>query len=143
MTQLDEKQESGVAFITEVMGDSFGAAFREAATADRFGSVIPRMAASWAFHDAWRHEGIDRKTKSIAIISALVAMRQSLELKNHVKIGIANGLTAAELEGLLIQLTPYVGFPCIASATTAVIEAMREAGISPEGIKTSEERGLL
>jgi len=143
MTQLDEKQESGVAFITEVMGDSFGAAFREAATADRFGSAIPRMAASWAFHDAWRHEGIDRKTKSIAIISALVAMRQSLELKNHVKIGIANGLTSAELEGLLIQLTPYVGFPCIASAQTAVIEAMREAGISPEGLQTSEERGLL
>jgi len=143
MAHLDEKQESGVAFITSVMGDDFGAAFREAATADRFGSAIPRMAASWAFHDAWQHEGIDRKTKSVAIISALIAMRQSLELKNHVKIGIANGLTAAELEGLLIQLTPYVGFPCIASAQTAVIEAMREAGISPEGLQTSEERGLL
>ena len=143
MAHLDEKPESGVAFITSVMGDDFGAAFREAATADRFGSAIPRMAASWAFHDAWQHEGIDRKTKSVAIISALIAMRQSLELKNHVKIGIANGLTAAELEGLLIQLTPYVGFPCIASAQTAVIEAMREAGISPEGLQTSEERGLL
>ena len=143
MAHLDEKQESGVAFITSVMGDDFGAAFREAATADRFGSAIPRMAASWAFHDAWQHEGIDRKTKSVAIISALIAMRQSLELKNHVKIGIANGLTAAELEGLLIQLTPYVGFPCIASAQTAVIEAMREAGISPEGLQTAEERGLL
>jgi len=143
MAHLDEKQESGVAFITSVMGDDFGTAFREAATADRFGSAIPRMAASWAFHDAWQHEGIDRKTKSVAIISALIAMRQSLELKNHVKIGIANGLTAAELEGLLIQLTPYVGFPCIASAQTAVIEAMREAGISPEGLQTSEERGLL
>lgn len=143
MAKLDEKQESGVAFITSVMGEKFGEAFRDAAAADRFGSDITRMAASWAFHDAWRHQGIERKEKSIAIISALIAMRQSLELKNHVKIGIANGLTASELEGLLIQLTPYVGFPCIASATTAVIEAMREAGISPDGIQTSEERGLL
>lgn len=143
MAKLDEKQESGVAFITGVMGQQFGEAFRDAATAERFGSDIPRMAAGWAFHDAWQHEGITRKEKSIAIISALVAMRQALELKNHVKIGIANGLTAAELEGLLVQLTPYVGFPCIASATTAVIEAMREAGVSPEGIQTSEERGLL
>lgn len=143
MAKLDEKQESGVGFITGVMGEKFGAAFRDAAEADRFGAEITRMAASWAFHDAWQHQGITRKEKSIAIISALVATRQPAELKNHIKIGIANGLTAAELEGLLIQLAPYVGFPCIASATTAVVEAMREAGVSPEGVQTSEERGLL
>lgn len=143
MAELDEKQESGVAFITDMMGESFGAAFRDAATADKFGADITRMAASWAFHDGWQHEGIARKEKSIAIISALIAMRQSLELKNHIKIGIANGLTATELEGLLVQLTPYVGFPCIASAQTVVIEALREAGMAIGDVKTSEERGLL
>lgn len=143
MPKLDQKESSGVAFISGIMGDQFGNAFRDAAEGDRFASGITRMAASWAFHDAWQHEGITRKEKSIAIISALIASRQSLELKNHVKIGIANGLTTSELEGLLIQLTPYVGFPCIASGTSAVIEAMREAGVSPEGMKTSEERGLL
>ena len=143
MADLDEKQASGVAFITGIMGEEFGSAFRAGATSDGFSSGITRMAASWAFHDAWQHEGITRKEKSIAVISALIASRQALELKNHIKIGIANGLTASELEGLLIQLTPYVGFPCIASAQTAVIEAMREAGISPEKLKTSEERGLL
>ena len=143
MSKLDEKQESGVGFITSVMGEKFGGAFRSAAEAEKFGAPITRMAASWAFHDAWQHEGITRKEKSIAIISALVASRQALELKNHVKIGLANGITVKELEGLLIQLTPYVGFPCIASATTAVIEALREAGVAPDGMATSEERGLL
>lgn len=143
MSDLDAKEESGVAFISGIMGEKFGTAFRDAATAERFGAPITRMAASFAFHDAWQHEGISRKEKSIAVISGLIASRQSLELKNHIKIGIANGLTAQEFEGILIQLTPYVGFPCIASATSAVIEAMREAGISPDGIQTSEERGLL
>jgi 4-carboxymuconolactone decarboxylase len=143
MNQLDEKQKSGVDFITAVMGDRFGGAFNEAATSNRFGSDITRMAAAWAFHDSWRHEGITRKEKSIAVISALIASRQALELKNHVKIGLANGLTVEELEGLLVQLTPYVGFPCIASAQTAVITAMREANILPEDVPTSEERGLL
>lgn len=143
MAVLDEKQESGVAFITGIMGEKFGDAFREAATADRFGSQITRMAASSAFHDAWQHEGIGRKEKSIAIISMLIALRQPAELKNHIKIGLANGLTAKEFEGILIQLTPYVGFPCIATATTAVTEALREAGVAPDGLKTAEERGLL
>ena len=143
MAQLDEKQQSGIGFITGVMGDQFGNAFREAAEADRFGADIARMAAGWAFHDAWRHDGLERKQKSLAVLSALIATRQPAEIKNHVKIGIANGLTVAEFEGLLIQLTPYVGFPSIATATTAVIEAMREVGISPDGLTTSEERGLL
>lgn len=143
MAVLDDKQESGVAFISGIMGEKFGGAFREAATADRFGAPITRMAAAFAFHDAWQHEGISRKEKSIAIISTLIALRQPAELKNHVKIGLANGLTAQELEGVLIQLTPYVGFPCIATATTAVTEGLREAGAAPEGLKTAEERGLL
>lgn len=143
MAKLDDKQEKGINFISGIMGETFGAAFRDSAESDRFGSQITRMAASAAFHDAWGHGGITHKEKSITIISALIAQRQTLELKNHVKIGIANGLTVAELEGILIQLTPYVGFPCIAGATTAMIEAMREAGVSPEGLQTSEERGLL
>lgn len=125
------------------MGDDFGGAFRSGAESDRFASGISRMAAGWAFHDAWQHGGISNKEKSIAVISTLIATRQASELKNHVKIGIANGLTADELEGILLQLTPYVGFPCIATATTAVIEAMREANISPEGLQTSEENGFL
>ena len=143
MKELDDKQTSGVDFIASVMGDRFGGAFRASATSGGFTSDITRMAAGWAFHDAWRHEGITRKEKSIAVIAALITARQSLELKNHVKIGLANGLTVAELEGLLVQLTPYVGFPCIASAQTAVITAMREANVSPEDLETSEERGLL
>ena len=143
MPKLDEKQESGIAFITSVMGEKFGASMREHSESDGFASVIPRMAASWAFHEAWQHEGLQRKEKSIAIISALIALRQTAELRNHVKIGIANGLTAAELEGLLIQLTPYVGFPCIATAQTPLIEAMRDMGVSPDSLQTPEERGVL
>lgn len=143
MATLDEKHRSGIAFIEGILGAQYGAAFQRAVSADGFGSDISRMAASWAFHDAWQHQGLVRREKSIAVISALIAMRQLMELKTHVEIGIVNGLTAAELEGVLIQLAPYVGFPCITSATTVVVEAMREAGISPDGVRTAEEAGLL
>jgi 4-carboxymuconolactone decarboxylase len=143
VTELDEKEESGVAFISGIMGDKFGSAFREAATTERFGAAITRMAASAAFHDAWQHQGISRKEKSIAVISALIGMRQPSELKNHVKIGLANGLTVAEIEGILIQLTPYIGFPASATAGTAITEALRDAGALGSNEKTSEERGLL
>jgi 4-carboxymuconolactone decarboxylase len=142
MAKLDDKQERGLAFIGGIMGEGFRDQMRGSAESTGFASDITRMALGFAFAEGWGHEGIDRKSKSIAIISTLIATRQSKELKNHVKIGIANGLTVAEFEGILVQLTPYVGFPCIASATTTVIEALREAGHDPN-VRTSEERGLL
>jgi 4-carboxymuconolactone decarboxylase len=142
MPKLDEKQERGLAFIGNIMGESFDRQMRESAESTRFGSGITRMALGFAFEEAWGHDGLDRRSKSIAIVSTLIAMHQLKELKNHVKIGIANGVTVREFEGLLVQLVPYVGFPRIASATTAVIEALREAGKDPN-VQTSEERGLL
>lgn len=142
MATLDDKQEAGLAVITGMMGESFGATMRAAGEADAFASDIMRMALGFAFNDAWGRPGIEAKAKSMVVIAALIATRQSKELKNHVKIGVTNGLTNAELEAILVQLTPYVGFPCIASATTAVIEALREIGRDPQ-VQTSEEKGLL
>jgi 4-carboxymuconolactone decarboxylase len=142
MSKLDQKAETGLELISGIMGPKFGEAMRTASESDQFGSDITRMALSFAFADAWGREGIDRRSKSMVVIAALIALRQSKELKNHVKIGLANGLSISDFESILVQLTPYVGFPCIATAMTEVVEALREAGRDP-GAKTSEERGLL
>lgn len=143
MTKLTDRQEDGIAFITGVMGDAFGAGFRAAAESPGFGSAITRMAADFAFAEAWQNPALARRDKSIAVISALIGSGNHAELRNHVKIGVANGLTVAELEGILIQLTPYVGFAGIAGAMTATVAALREIGIAPDEAKTSEERGLI
>jgi 4-carboxymuconolactone decarboxylase len=75
-------------------------------------------------------------------LGALIALRQTGELKNHVRAAINNGLTVKELEEALIQTTPYVGFPAVASATTAFVEVLQERGIDASA-KSPEERGLL
>lgn len=142
MVDLDEKERRGLDLIGSMMGPPFKEAMQQKVADNDFGTDITRMALSFAFADAWGREGLDRRSKSIAIISVLIAMRQTAELRNHVKIGLANGLEPSELEGLLVQLTPYVGFPAIATATTAVVEALRDAG-RDQTTKTSEERGLL
>jgi 4-carboxymuconolactone decarboxylase len=142
MAVLDEKQEKGLDFIGNMMGEKYRQTMRETAEADAFASDVTRMALGFAFNDAWGREGIDRKSKSMVVIAALITLRQSKELKNHVKIGVQNGLTNSDLESILVQLTPYLGFPCIASGTTDVIEALREIGRDPQ-VQTSEEKGLL
>lgn len=139
---LDEKSERGLAVIGGMMGPKFSDALRAAATSGKFGSAISQMAVNYAFADAWGRDGLEKKQRSLVVIGILIAQRQTAELKNHVKIGVANGLSVRELEEVLIQSVPYVGFPCVASATTAVIEALREIGMDPH-VQTSEERGLL
>ena len=142
MRTLDEKQKYGLKVIGSMMGEGFAEKLKAGAEGDAFGSDISRMALNFAFADGWGHTGIDRKSKSIAIISALIAMKQTKEMKNHIKVGLANGLTAKDIEALMVQLTPYVGFPCISSALTGAIEALREAGLDLN-VKTPEEKGML
>ena len=140
--QLDETAERGLAVIGGMMGKTFSEGLRAAATSGKFGSAIALLAARYAFADVWGRGGLAKRDRSLVVIGALIAQRQTAELKNHVKIGVANGLTVCEIEEVLVQALPYVGFPSIASATTAVIAALREIGLAPDA-QTSEERGLL
>lgn len=142
MTTIEKKREHGLDVISGMMGPAFGEKLHQGATSGKFGSQITRMAIDYSFADCWGREGMSKKEKSLVVISLLIALKQPAELRNHVKIGVANGITVPEFEALLIQASSYVGFPCIASATTAVIEALREIGMDPD-VETAEERGLL
>src|SRR5688572_1992068 len=132
MSKPDEKTLRGAAVIGEMMGPEFAQKMIENATSGQFGADVSRMALDYSFADSWGREGLPRREKSLVVIAALIAMKQPAELRNHVKIGVANGLTVADFESLLLQLASYVGFPCIASAQTAVIQALREAGQDPD-----------
>jgi 4-carboxymuconolactone decarboxylase len=139
---LDEKGKRGIAVISSMMGEAFGKALAEHATSGGFASAIARMAIDYSFADSWGRDGLARRDRSLLTLGILIALRQTAELKNHVKIGVANGLTAAEIEEVLIHASSYVGFPSVATATTAALEALREIGKAPD-TKTAEERGLL
>jgi alkylhydroperoxidase/carboxymuconolactone decarboxylase family protein YurZ len=52
-------------------------------------------------------------------------LRQVEELKVHVGVALSNGLTVREIEEVLYQSIPYVGFPAANSAKVAMIEALQ------------------
>jgi 4-carboxymuconolactone decarboxylase len=140
---MNERIERGLQVFAELMGEDRAAAMRGAVEKPAgFGAPIARIATEFAFAEVWGRDGLERKQRSLVTIGILIASRQTLELKNHVRIAIANGLTARELEEVLVQSLPYVGFPAVASATTAMVETLREMGIDLQ-TRTSEERGLL
>lgn len=140
--KLNDKTEYGLKVFGELLGAEKGAAMRANLASTGFASDLGKLAVHYAFADVWGRDGLERKQRSLVTLGILIASRQMLELKNHVRIAIANGLTPSELEEVLIQSVPYVGFPAVASATTVVIETLREMGIDLQ-TKTAEERGLL
>jgi 4-carboxymuconolactone decarboxylase len=139
---MNDKWQAGHDLILSMMGPQFTAGIEGAAKAGTFGSDIARMAIEFAFGDVWSRPGLERKQRSIVVISSLITQNKPAELKNHIRFGLNNGLTVDELQEILIQTIPYVGFPTIAEATTAVIEVLRERGLDG-GVKTAQENNTL
>jgi 4-carboxymuconolactone decarboxylase len=139
---MNDHSERGLKVFGEIMGEDNAKALRAAAEGSGFASGIARLAVDYVFADVWARDGLERKQRSLVTIAVLIATQQTHELRNHVRIAIRNGLTVRELEEVLFQCLPYLGFPAVATATTQMLETLRELGLETES-KTSEEQGLL
>lgn len=138
----NELTEKGRVIFGELMGEAAAGVMADALANRGFGGDLAELACQFAFASVWGREGLERQQRSLVTLGVLIAQRQTGELKNHVRIALKNGLTVRQIEEALIQTTPYVGFPAIASATTAIVEVLHEQGIATD-TKTFEERGLL
>ena len=139
---MSDVTERGLQLFAEIMGEERAEQMRLGIQSTGFGAAIGKLATDYAFGSVWARDGLERKQRSLVVIGVLIAQRQILELKNHIRIGITNGLTVREIEEALIQTLPYVGFPAVASATSAIVEVLRELGLDTQ-TKTAEERGML
>jgi len=138
----EDVTERGIRFFAETLGEERAKHFRAGVEGDGFGSAGAKLAADFAFGSVWTRDGLERKQRSLVVIGALIAQHAKDELKNHFRIGLANGLTAREIEEAVLQTIPYCGFPAGAQAMTCAIEIMREAGLDTT-TQTSHEKGLL
>lgn len=139
---MSDVTERGLKLFSEIMGEERAQQMRMGLESEHFGAAIGKLATDFAFGSVWARDGLERKQRSLVVIGVLIAQRQILELKNHIRIGLSNGLTVREIEEALIQTLPYVGFPAVASATSAIVEVLREQGLDTQ-TRTAEERGML
>ena len=122
---MNDPTDRGARFFGDVMGREQEADLRrEIAGQHEFGGETAKFSADFAFGTIWTRGGLERKCRSLVVLGILIAQRQTVELKYHVKVAIANGLTVKELEEVLYQALPYAGFPAVNSAKSAMIEAL-------------------
>ncbi|MDQ0103045.1 4-carboxymuconolactone decarboxylase [Paenarthrobacter nicotinovorans] len=68
----------------------------------------------------WGRDGLDRRSRSIATLSILIALRAHEELVGHVRGALTNGLTQEEIVNLVIHASAYCGAPAAMSAMRVV-----------------------
>jgi alkylhydroperoxidase/carboxymuconolactone decarboxylase family protein YurZ len=79
--------------------------------------------------DLWDRPQLDLRSRSIAQIAGLMAMRQWEELEIHMKLGMRNGLTADDIMEVVLQTTVYGGQAMGHTAVGIASRVFKEAGI--------------
>jgi len=91
-------------------------------TVGRLGD-LGRYIAEFAFGDVYSREGLGLRDRELATVAALTAMGgREPQLRLHIGAALNVGLTAEEIEEVIIQTVPYAGFPTAINAMSLLGE---------------------
>ncbi|TCO50291.1 3-oxoadipate enol-lactonase/4-carboxymuconolactone decarboxylase [Kribbella antiqua] len=78
---------------------------------------------SYAWGEVWTRPGLDRRSRSMITLTALIAHGHWSELELHVRAALRNGLTREEIAEVILQTAVYCGVPA-ANHAFAVADAV-------------------
>ncbi len=119
-----ERYDQGMGVRREVLSDAHvdrAVAGTTELTAD-FQDFITRVA--WG--DIWSRPGLDRRSRSVAVLTALIALGHHEELAMHLRAALRNGLTVAEIREVILQAGLYCGVPAANTAFRIATEVFAQ-----------------
>jgi 4-carboxymuconolactone decarboxylase len=116
MTRYDD----GMEVRREVLGDEH--VDRATAAATDLTRDYQELITEYAWGTIWTRPGLDRRSRSLITLTALVARGHHDELAMHIRAALRNGLTIDEIKETLLQTAIYCGVP---DANTAFRIAQR------------------
>lgn len=113
---------------TQVRRAVLGNAHVDRATAGTtpFTSDFQDLITRYAWGEIWARPGLDRRSRSIVTLTALVALGHDEELAMHVRGALRNGLSEEEIKEVLLQTAVYCGVPAANSAFRIAQRVMAE-----------------
>ncbi len=93
----------------EVLGDEH--VDRAIANTTEFTAPFQDLITRYAWGEIWTRPGLSRAERSMITLAMLAALRQEEELAMHVKAAVRNGLTAEQIQEVLLQVAVYAGVP--------------------------------
>jgi 4-carboxymuconolactone decarboxylase len=77
-------------------------------------SVVPKLADlsdKVLYGDVWERANLSKRDRSLITIAALMALYRPDQLRSHLGRGLKNGVTAEEIQELIVHLAFYAGWP--------------------------------
>ena len=116
--------DAGMRVRREVLGDEH--VDRANAGTTEVTRDFQELITQYAWGGIWTREGLDRRSRSIVVLTALVAGRHFEELEFHLRAALTNGLTKEEIVEVLLQTAVYCGVPAANSAFAVANRVLTE-----------------
>jgi len=82
--------------------------------------------------EVWDREGLSPRDRSVVTVAALISRNQSVEMPQHFRRALDNGVTASELSEIITHLAFYSGWPNAMSAVAVASDVFEERSIKPD-----------
>ena len=125
---MTDTYDEGMRVRREVLGDAHVNRAEAARTpfTDDFQDLITRFA--WG--SVWTRPGLDRRSRSVATLTALIALGHWEELAMHVRAALTNGLSEDEIAEVILQSAIYCGVPAANHAFAIATRVLSESSSS-------------
>ena len=108
----------------EVLGDDH--VDRAGAATTEFTRDFQELITQYAWGTIWTRPGLDRRSRSLITLTALVAGGHHEELALHLRAARTNGLSVDEIKELLLQTAVYCGVPAANTAFRIAQQVLEE-----------------
>jgi 4-carboxymuconolactone decarboxylase len=92
-----------------VLGDAH--VDRATAAITDFNKDFQDLITRYAWGEIWSRPGLDRKTRSCMVLTAMIALGAWDEFRMHVRAAFNNGLSEADIKEVILQSAIYCGVP--------------------------------
>jgi 3-oxoadipate enol-lactonase / 4-carboxymuconolactone decarboxylase len=120
----DAAYERGLRVRREVLGDAH--VDRAVAATTDLTADFQRMITEYAWGGIWTRPGLDRRSRSMITLTALIARGHHEEFAMHLRAARRNGLTNDEIKELIMQTAIYCGVPDANSAFRIAAEVLSD-----------------
>jgi len=109
----------------EVLGDAH--VDRAVASTNDFTADFQEFITRYAWGDLWARPGLTRQQRSMVTLALLAGLGRHEEVAMHVRAGLRNGLTPAEISEVLLHVAVYAGVPAANRAFVIADNTIKES----------------
>lgn len=118
------RHDDGMAVRRDVLGDAH--VDRAVAGTTDFTADFQDLITRYAWGEIWTRPGLDRRSRSMITLTALIARGHHEEFAMHVRAARRNGVTVDEIKEVILQSAIYCGVPDANNAFRIAAEVLGE-----------------